>query len=61
MGPPLWSVEIFSDENIILPPGADILKPSRVTSDVAEEHKLTHSGAGTSEHPSLTRGTPLGR
>ena len=61
MGPPLWSVEIFSDENIIFPPGADILKPSRVTSDVAKEHKLTHSCAGTCEHPSLTRGTPLGR
>ena len=33
MGPPLWSVEIFSDENIILPPGADILKPSRLNLD----------------------------
>ena len=59
--PPLWSVEIFSDEKVILEPGADILKPSRVTLDVdTEKHKLTHDCARTSEHPSLTQGIPLG-
>ena len=63
MMPPVWSVEVFSDEEVIFKPGANILEPSRITLDVdtgiVEKAILTHSRAGISGHPSLTQGTPL--